>query len=381
MANGGKSPLIGTRITGEEGQDSAAARASPPAAGKSYHHKLDESNAITLVRTVPTLSDLRSRFQQNDINSPLPNEDWNALTYFVAENDVGNVSKLILSGAQTDHCGSARALTGTGHTPLHVAARYGSVECMEHLIRGRVRRSRKDFGSDMEVQMEAELTMINRGENIGCDVNSRDNFGFAPIHYAACSGYVDGVDALLRLGADVMSKGGKTGKVTARGIAEQRGHQDIADLLSRWERKLEDPINAKFREWLAALDCEMHCQAFIDAGYDLQFIKKNGITDDDLDCVGVPQTKLGLRRKLMSQWKIDNFMEGGEDEEEQADNGVEDGDGDDSGSSGSDSGSGSDSESGSGSGSGSGSESGSDGEDDSGSEDDDVSDDDVSDEE
>ena len=132
---------------------------------------LDDSNAISLVRTAPGLADIRSKYQQTDINSSLPNEDWNALTYFTAENDVESVTKLILSGALTDKCGSKSALIGSGHTPLHVAGRYGSVDCMEHLIRGRVRRARRDFGSDMEVQMEAEMT---HSENVGCDINSKD---------------------------------------------------------------------------------------------------------------------------------------------------------------------------------------------------------------
>lgn len=120
---------------------------------------LDQTNALTLVKTVSNLSDLRDRYMQKDINSSLPNEDWNALTYFVAENDLQSVTKLILSGASTDTTGGGGTLTGTGHTPLHVAARYGSVECMECLIRGRVNRPRRDFGSDMEVQMEAEMLM------------------------------------------------------------------------------------------------------------------------------------------------------------------------------------------------------------------------------
>ena len=124
---------------------------APPAPAQ-----MDNSNAISLVRTAAGLGDIRGHYQQTDINSSLPNEDWNALTYFTAENDVESVTKLILSGAQTDKCGSKSALIGSGHTPLHVCARYGSVDCMEHLIRGRVRRARRDFGSDMEVRNSEE---------------------------------------------------------------------------------------------------------------------------------------------------------------------------------------------------------------------------------
>ena len=45
-----------------------------------------------------------------------------------------------------------------------------------------------------------------------------------------------------------MKAGGRSGNVKARDIAAQRGHLDIVDLLSRWERKKADPINDAFRE-------------------------------------------------------------------------------------------------------------------------------------
>lgn len=148
-------------------------------------------------------------------------------------------------------------------------------------------------GSDMEVQMEEEMT---HSENVGCDINSKDRFGFTPLHYAATSGYIDGVDMLLRLGADVTVMGGMSGKVSAKEIASQRGHLDIVDLLARWERKVDDPVNRKFKEWLSNLDCEAYCQMFIDTGYDMKYIKAKGLTDEDLDCVGVPTTKVRRAR-------------------------------------------------------------------------------------
>jgi len=298
---------------------SASGTLLPPNPGTA----IDSSNAVALVKTVANIAELRDRYMQNDINSSLPNEDWNALTYFVAENDLQSVTKLILSGASTDTTGGGRTLTGTGHTPLHVAARYGSVECMECLIRGRVNRPRRDFGSDMEVQMEAEMLMT-KTENIGCDINSLDNFSFTPLHYAACSGYIDGVDKLLRLGADVMKAGGRSGNVKARDVAEQRGHLDIVDLLSRWERKKADPINDAFRNWLASLDAEMYAQPFIDAGYDMEYIRAKGLTDEDLDCVGVSKSKLGLRGKLKNLWGMPEA--GGDNENDEDDEDDEDDD-------------------------------------------------------
>ena len=76
--------------------------------------------------------------------------------------------------------------------------------------------------------------------------------------------------------------------------------------------------HAQFREWLTELDGESYVQGFIDAGYDLKFILESGLTEEDLDCVGVPRSKLGLRRKLMQKWKIEGYVEeeGGEGERE-----------------------------------------------------------------
>ena len=186
-------------------------------------------------------------------------------------------------------------------------------------------------------------------------------FGFTPLHYAATSGYIDGVDTLLRLGADVTAMAGMSGKVTAKEvrsgeerktrvgarseatklckypadtvltpsiqprssqIASQRGHLDIVDLLARWERKVDDPVNKKFKEWLSHLDCEAYAQKFIDCGYDMNFIKASGLNDEDLDCVGVPTTKLGLRKKLKDLWKIDAYLD--EDEDDSDDGSDED---------------------------------------------------------
>ena len=61
---------------------------------------------------------------------------------------------------------------------------------------------------------------------------------------------------------------------------------------------------------------------FLRAGYDLPFIAKQGLTEPDLDCVGVPLSKLGLRRKLIALHALDKFYDKGQEEE-----GEEEGDG------------------------------------------------------
>jgi len=118
------------------------------------------SETISLVRD-HSLATLQTKYQQTNINSPLPNEEWNSLSYFTAENDTNSVSKLILSGAQTSLSGNNYAGTSTGpqHTPLHIAARYGSVECMEMLIRGRVKINRKQFGNELHSEPPMSTTL------------------------------------------------------------------------------------------------------------------------------------------------------------------------------------------------------------------------------
>ena len=70
-----------------------------------------------------------------------------------------------------------------------------------------------------------------------------------------------------------------------------------------------DPSLPKFKEWLNHLGAGEYVNRFLDAGYDLPFISKFGIKDDDLDTIGIPKSKLGLRRKLIELYKLKDFYE------------------------------------------------------------------------
>ena len=63
-----------------------------------------------------------------------------------------------------------------------------------------------------------------------------------------------------------------------------------------------------FRDWLVYLGAGEFVSCFLDAGYDLRFIAKNGLTDEDLDCVGIPRSKMGLRRKIKSLHDLKNYF-------------------------------------------------------------------------
>ena len=93
-----------------------------------------------------------------------------------------------------------------------------------------------------------------------------------------------------------------------------------------------DPSLPKFRNWLSILGASEYFPRFLDAGYDLPFIAKQGLSDDDLDCIGIPMSKLGLRKKIKLLHRIAEFyakedekqQESDEDENEENDENEED---------------------------------------------------------
>ncbi len=72
-----------------------------------------------------------------------------------------------------------------------------------------------------------------------------------------------------------------------------------------------------FKEWLNHLGGGEYAAKFIEAGYDLPFIAKHGVTAEDLDCVGIPSSKMGLRRKISTLHELSQFYEADADEEEE----------------------------------------------------------------
>ena len=52
----------------------------------------------------------------------------------------------------------------------------------------------------------------------------------------------------------------------------------------------------------------------------MPFIARTGLVDADLDCVGIPMNKLGIRKKILALHNLKNFYqieEAGEEEEEE----------------------------------------------------------------
>lgn len=73
--------------------------------------------------------------------------------------------------------------------------------------------------------------------------------------------------------------------------------------------KLQDPTFDQFKNWLSHLGAGEYVNAFVSAGYDLPFIQKHGLNDADLNCVTIPEAKLGLRKKLMALHQLEKFAE------------------------------------------------------------------------
>mmetsp|Transcript_15995 Transcript_15995/g.24209 ORF Transcript_15995/g.24209 Transcript_15995/m.24209 type:complete len:153 (+) Transcript_15995:118-576(+) len=102
-----------------------------------------------------------------------------------------------------------------------------------------------------------------------------------------------------------MPQGGSSALDLARG----KGHMDIASALEEASRSHSDPSNLKLQKWLKALRAEEYASGFIKAGFDYDFIAENGLGEEDLDCVGVPRARLGVRKKLLKLYRIKEIAE------------------------------------------------------------------------
>lgn len=92
-----------------------------------------------------------------------------------------------------------------------------------------------------------------------------------------------------------------------------------------------DPAAPQFREWLRSLGAGAYVSAFFKAGYDLTFVASHGLSDEDCDCVGIPTSQMGLRRKLKALHKIEQFSTSsvGDSEDEGSGDDGEEGEGSD----------------------------------------------------
>ena len=133
-----------------------------------------------------------------------------------ALNDTARLQELIYEDPEV-----VDATDDYGMTPLHWAARAGSIECAEILLeRGvlvnplnKVRRTPLQLAAE-----EDQADMIRLLARNGADLNTQDRKGRTPLHRATYEGCVEAAEALLEVGADptVLNKSGKTAFEIAR---------------------------------------------------------------------------------------------------------------------------------------------------------------------
>ena len=108
-----------------------------------------------------------------------------------------------------------------GMTPLHWAARAGSMQCAEMLLSGGALVNPLNKARRTPLQLAAEsdrADMIRLLARHNADLNTQDRKGRTPLHRATYEGCVDAAEALLEAGADptVLNKSGKTAFQIAR---------------------------------------------------------------------------------------------------------------------------------------------------------------------
>ncbi|MDE2717184.1 MAG: ankyrin repeat domain-containing protein [Chloroflexota bacterium] len=131
-------------------------------------------------------------------------------------NDTDRLRELIDEDAEI-----VDATNDYGMTPLHWAARAGSMECAELLLeRGPlVNLQNKARRTPLQLAAEADRADIIRLlARHGADLNTQDRKGRTPLHRATYEGCVEAAEALLEAGADptVLNKNGKTAFEIAR---------------------------------------------------------------------------------------------------------------------------------------------------------------------
>lgn len=115
-----------------------------------------------------------------------------------------------------------------------------------------------------------------------------------------------------------MSKSGST----PLDLAKSLKFTEIEDILSSKMMIEKDPSLPHFKNWLCHLGAGEYVSKFLSAGYDLPFIVRTGLVEADLDCVGIPMSKLGIRKKILALHDLNEYYNETvvEEEEEEVDN-------------------------------------------------------------
>lgn len=158
----------------------------------------------------------------------------------------------------------AKVKNHRGFTPLHLAARTSNIECVELLLRdGNADPNAEDF--DHRTPLHAAVGKADSAFDIielliswGANVNSKDVYGFTPLHLAALDGLAQCVELLLYHGADVSTKSKKG--TTALNVINRKTPGSLA------------MINQKFDEAITLTQSQDHSMREVELELDFRSI-------------------------------------------------------------------------------------------------------------
>lgn len=211
-----------------------------------------------------------------------PHEDWNPLQLVSSLDNESNLARIIMAAGYDFNCTIAGRITPS-LSPLHIAVSTGRYDIVDQLIKFK------------------------------CDINLQDQYGFTALHYAVLKRNNEIIHLLIAGGAlgNTPSSVGST----PLDLAQALKFTEIEDVLTSQLRIEIDPTLPKFKEWLCHLGAGEYVSKFLAAGYDLPFIVRAGLVEADLDCVGIPMSKLGIRRKILALHDLSDYYEESEEDE------------------------------------------------------------------
>ena len=214
--------------------------------------------------------------EDNSPDSCFPHENWNSLQFLSSLDDDSDLLKILLTaGANVNR--SSSGCCNPSVSSLHIAVSRGKLDAVEQLIKFK------------------------------CDLNVQDQWGFTALHYAVLKRSTKLILLLTTNGA-IGSLESKIGS-TPLDLAHALKYTEIEDILSSQLSSETNPSNPKFKEWLCHLGAGEYVSNFLNAGYDLPFIARAGLVEADLDCVGIPMSKLGIRKKILLLHNIEDYYD------------------------------------------------------------------------
>jgi ankyrin repeat protein len=123
-----------------------------------------------------------------------------------------------------------------GCTALHAAAKHNQVEAIQVLVKeGHARVDAKDKDGQTPLHLACKKGHFEAADalvKLGANVNAKDADSWTALHFAARQGSLEIVQLLVAKGANtnVIARE-EDDRFTARDVAEDEGHYDIADFL------------------------------------------------------------------------------------------------------------------------------------------------------